>query len=132
MRSLSAAMWLLQSEGKRFLASKTTVSALKKVTRDDTWESEKSMLKKKARPLCWLCGTAADPEPESEAEASEKEPTEADLLAEVRKKGLGKVKSKQAEASHCIWLAGRLGKGFEPAKSKPLQEHRPGSEEGAA
>ena len=39
-------MWLLQSEGKRFLASKTTVSALEKVTRDDTWESEKSMLKK--------------------------------------------------------------------------------------
>ena len=31
-KGLSAAMWLLQSEGKRFLASKTTVSALEKVT----------------------------------------------------------------------------------------------------
>ena len=78
-----------------------------------------------------------------------KEPTEADLLAEATKKArkarawcrrpmleetLGKVKSmisRQRQATASGWLAA-LEKVLAPAKSKPLQEHRPGSDEGAA
>ena len=45
-KGLSAALWLLQTEGKKFIASKTSVAASEKVKKKDTWESEKSMLQK--------------------------------------------------------------------------------------
>ena len=43
-KGLSAALWLLQTEGKKYTASKQVVSALEKVKKKDAWESEKTML----------------------------------------------------------------------------------------
>ncbi|CAE7455722.1 unnamed protein product [Symbiodinium sp. CCMP2592] len=43
-KGLSAALFLLQSEGKKYMASKQVVGALEKVKKKDAWESEKTML----------------------------------------------------------------------------------------
>ena len=43
---LCAALWLLQTEGKKYTASKTVVAANEKIKKKDIWESEKSMLQK--------------------------------------------------------------------------------------
>jgi hypothetical protein len=43
-KGLSAALWLLQTEGKRFLKVTHEVTALEKATREDKWSSEKQML----------------------------------------------------------------------------------------
>ncbi|CAE7227365.1 unnamed protein product [Symbiodinium sp. CCMP2592] len=43
-KGLSAALFLLESEGKKYMASKQVVGALEKVKKKDAWESEKTML----------------------------------------------------------------------------------------
>ena len=45
-KGLCAALWLLQTEGKKYAASKTVVAANEKIKKKDIWESEKSMLQK--------------------------------------------------------------------------------------